>query len=41
MDAELKKVRIETNENHVDGYYPSKWDYRFMKLADLEVAQWS
>lgn len=40
METELKPVVIE-GFHSVGLLQPTKWDYRFMKMADLQVAQWS
>lgn len=37
-----KKVKIESNKYYTTSHYIiTKWDVRFMRLADLEIAQWS
>ena len=42
MDTEIKRVKIQTPYVYgEEGYLLTKWDLRFMKLADEEVAQWS
>jgi len=36
-----KEVKRETNVLYSDPYIITKWDVRFMEMADLQVAQWS
>ena len=36
-----KKVKIESNLVYNRPYTITKWDVRFMRIVDLEIAQWS
>lgn len=43
MEKEVKvKVKMDSNFQYAEmSYVINKWDERFMRIADLEVAQWS
>lgn len=43
METKLvgKEAKRESNYVYVSPYVITKWDLRFMRIADLEVAQWS
>ena len=38
---ETKEVKIDSHFIYLEPFVVNKWDFRFIELADLQVAQWS